>query len=286
MPDYIKMSQEELDSIIAKHEKWLLKEPDGEQARLSGFMFDGLNLCYCNLSNSIINNCYFNRCDITDSCLQGSDLTESVFKFCDLSYSTLSKCSMCGIVAEVSDFNYCNFDADDIFSGVFARCSLISSSFYNNNLSFTKFFECSINHCVFIGSDMSSSKFQWCNIVNISVKNVKNFPYIPMTCPENGSFTAWKRAGGFIVKLQIPEDARRSSATGRKCRCDKAIVVAIDNIDGSPTELKEVTSDYDENFVYRVGETVTEPDFCDNRFYECASGIHFFMTRQEAVEYV
>jgi hypothetical protein len=88
------------------------------------------------------------------------------------------------------------------------------------------------------------------------------------------------------VKLQIPEDARRSSATGRKCRCDKAFVVAIEGTDGSPTELKEVTSDYDENFVYHVGETVTEPDFCDNRFYECASGIHFFMTRQEAVEYV
>lgn len=286
MPDYIKMSQEELDDIIAKHEKWLRKEPDGEQARLSGFMFDGLDIRYCDMSNSIIKNCYFKRCDITCSWLQGSDLIESVFKFCSLSQLTLSKCSMCGIVAVFSDFDHCIFDASDMTSGVFAKCSLSSGSFLRSNLSFTKFLECHINLCVFVDSDMSSSKFQLCNIINISVNNVENFPHIPMTCPETGSFMAWKRAGVYIVKLLIPEDARRSSATGRKCRCDKAFVVAIEDIDGTPSIMQKVTSDYDENFIYRVGETVTEPKFCDNRFRECASGIHFFMTRQEAVEYV
>lgn len=89
-----------------------------------------------------------------------------------------------------------------------------------------------------------------------------------------------------FVKLLIPEDAKRSSAAGRMCRCDKAIVLEIQNPDGTKADVDVVTSDRDEEFLYRVGETVSVPDFCDNRFLECAAGIHFFVNRQEAVEYI
>lgn len=285
MPDHIKMSQEELDGIIAKHEKWLLGEQDGERAMLSGFMFDRLDLSSRNLSRIMLRNCYFRMCNITKSCLLDSDLTESVFNFCDLSCADIHKCSMRNICAEVSNFNHCDLCECDISLGIFARCSFLDSSIHHSNLSFTKFMECSVSGCIFDCTDMSGCKFKSCDIRDIYVNNVINFPHIPMTCPENGSFTGWKKASGFIVKLQITEDARRSSATGRKCRCDKAFVVAIENIDGTPSMMQKVTSDYDENFVYCVGETVTEPTFCDDRFRECAHGIHFFMTRQEAVEY-
>ena len=113
----------------------------------------------------------------------------------------------------------------------------------------------------------------------------ENAPFIPMTCPDSGSFTAWKKAHGQIVKLLIPEDARRSSATGRKCRCDKAVVVAIETVSGESAELDEIASDFDGTFIYKVGETVTEPNFCEERFKECAEGIHFFINRKEAVNY-
>ena len=112
-----------------------------------------------------------------------------------------------------------------------------------------------------------------------------NIPFIPMACPETGSFTAYKKASGRIVKLLIPENARRSSATGRKCRCDKALVMEIQNMDGTKADVDHVSSDYDEGFVYTVGETVCEPDFYEDRFEECAEGIHFFINRQEAIEY-
>lgn len=60
------------------------------------------------------------------------------------------------------------------------------------------------------------------------LSHAKNIPFIPMVCQDTGSFIGWKKASGKIVKLQIPEDARRSSSTGRKCRCDKAFVVGIE----------------------------------------------------------
>ena len=106
-----------------------------------------------------------------------------------------------------------------------------------------------------------------------------------LSCPTEGSFIGWKKASGHIVKLRIPEDARRSSATGHKCRCDKAYVMEIQNMDGTRATEDTVRSDNDKNFVYTVGATVEVPDFDDNRWSECAPGIHFFIDRRAAVEY-
>ena len=62
-----------------------------------------------------------------------------------------------------------------------------------------------------------------------------------IACPTDGSFIGWKKASGYIVKLQIPEDARRSSAGGEKCRCDKAYVVEIQNADGTKADIEIFT---------------------------------------------
>lgn len=107
--------------------------------------------------------------------------------------------------------------------------------------------------------------------------------FFPIACPESGSFIAWKKASGKIVKLEVLEDAKRSSAYGRKCRCSAARVLAIENIDGTDSGLTEIASSYDNDFVYHVGEIASVQGFDDDRRNECAPGIHFFITRQEAV---
>ena len=135
------------------------------------------------------------------------------------------------------------------------------------------------------GANLYGANLYGANLYGANLYGAKNVPYIPMACPDSGSFTAWKKAHGHIVKLLIPEDSRRSSATGRKCRCDKAQVVAIETVNGESAELDEIASDFDGTFIYTVGETVTEPNFCEDRFKECAEGIHFFINRQEAVDY-
>ena len=106
-----------------------------------------------------------------------------------------------------------------------------------------------------------------------------------MACPTDGSFIGWKKASEYIVKLQIPEDARRSSAGGEKCRCDKAYVVEIQNADGTKADIDTIHSNHDANFVYTVGATVAVSDFDGDRWNECAPGIHFFIDRRAAVEY-
>ena len=135
------------------------------------------------------------------------------------------------------------------------------------------------------GADLNGADLRGANLNGADLSGAKNTPFIPMTCPDSGEFTAWKKANGKIVELLIPEEARRSSATGRKCRCDKAVVLSIQNLDGTEAGIVSVPSNRDEKFIYKVGETVTAPDFCGDRFKECAAGIHFFINRQEAVEY-
>ena len=123
------------------------------------------------------------------------------------------------------------------------------------------------------------------NLSGANLYGAKNVPFIPMACPDTGSFIGFKKASGHIVMLGIPEDARRLSATGRKCRCDKAIVIRIEEMDGTTSDLTEVTSDRDSGFVYKVGKMVSVPNFCEDRWQECSAGIHFFINRQEAVNY-
>ena len=108
--------------------------------------------------------------------------------------------------------------------------------------------------------------------------------FFAIQCPEEGSFIGYKKAGNKIVKLLILEDSKRSSATSRKCRCDKAKVLGIESLDGEE-KFTEVESDYDSNFIYKVGEVIEVNNFCEDRWEECAAGIHFFITRQEAIGY-
>ena len=134
------------------------------------------------------------------------------------------------------------------------------------------------------GDDLRSADLRDAKNTNKITWNAQTAFY-PLQCPETGAFIGYKKAAGKIVMLEICADAKRSSATSRKCRCSKAKVLSITNLDGSESGLTEVASYYDKRFIYRVGETVEVPDFDDNRWNECAAGIHFFITREEAVMY-
>lgn len=112
--------------------------------------------------------------------------------------------------------------------------------------------------------------------------------------PDEGDIIGWKKAWTdnempltpVIVKLLIPSDALRSNATGRKCRASTARVLDLQDKQGNslPPDTT-VYSSYDADFTYKKGETIHVENFDTNRWNECAPGIHFFITRIEAVEY-
>ena len=130
------------------------------------------------------------------------------------------------------------------------------------------------------GADLIDANLSGANLID-----AKNVPYIPYACPDFGVFIGYKKASGYIVELEILEDAKRLSATARKCRCDKAKVLRILNYDRTVADVKEVKSNYDSDFIYKVGQVVSVDNFDEDRWNECSAGIHFFINFQEAVNY-
>lgn len=96
--------------------------------------------------------------------------------------------------------------------------------------------------------------------------------------PE-GTLIGWKKCrDDVIVKLEIPADAKRSNASGRKCRAEFAKVLEVI---GAEVGI----SQHNASVQYKPGEIVRSDSFDENRWNECSNGIHFFITRAEAEAY-
>ena len=250
-----------LDAVLASHKEWVdtngisgsradfhradLKDKDLSHAKLKLAIFSGANLANVDFSHAWLDGAYFRGANI---------------RYADLQYASL-------------------FHAD----------------MYKADLSHAKMTNANLEYVDFTDAYMEDVCLYRANLANSIIDKAKmSWTFIPIACPDTGAFIGWKKCltrDGYerIVKLLIPEDAKRSSASGRKCRCDKAIVLEIQDLDGNTVD-ENVHSVFQHHMVstiwYSVGETV-EPElpFDENRFNECASGIHFFINRQEAVEY-
>ena len=202
----------------------------------------------------------FSYCDLSGANLRGADLRYADLRYANLSDADLSYANLSDANLRYADLRYANLsDAD---------------------LSYADLLDADLSYANLSDADLSNA-----NLGNTNLGNAKKVPYIPMVCPEEGEFIGWKKASGKIVKLRIPEDALRSSSTTRKCRCNKAEVVEIYNIDGTIADERIIQSSYDSSFTYEVGKTVEVQDFDTNRWEECTRGIHFFIYRQEAINY-
>lgn len=197
------------------------------------------------------------------------------------------------------DLSYLNFRYNNLRGANFENACLFCANFRGANLTDANL-RCAnarnvdLTSANLISANLIGADLRGANLANAFLKDAKLIATITndktsfyhLQCPEEGSFIGYKKCSADkIVKLLIPEDAKRSSATTRKCRCSKAKVLSITDLCGN--ELGgEAISSYDYRFVYRIGETVEVDTFCEDRWQECAAGIHFFMARQEAVDYI
>ena len=184
----------------------------------------------------------------------------------------------------------------------FGNCKFKDAAIRISELSSVYFMECAgnleIDRCIINESSINSCeatfKLRHCfgeGTVICDSPNVK----CPLSCPSEGSFIAYKKCfrkndpDDYIVKLLIPEDAKRSSSIGIKCRASKAVVLDIISLSDKKKKVDTVYSasclTIGEKFPYKIGETVYPHDFDENRFEECSSGIHFFMNFEDAAEY-
>ena len=257
------ITTEQLNEILTKHAEWVNScGAKGVRANLWNADLSGADLRGADLRGACLWNANLWGADLGGANLGGADLRSANLWYADLRDANLT----------CADLN----DAD--FSGA----DLGGANLWNANLWCADLRGADLGH-----ANLKYAILEGANLSGANLGDAKINFYI--ACPEKGSFIAFKKAGNnynnYIVELLIPEDARRCSATSRKCRCDKAKVLSITKIDGTSDGVDTVYSIYDETFAYKIGELVEVKDFDDNRWNECSTGIHFFLTRQEAVEY-
>ena len=273
------ITQKSLDEIIRRHEMWLDSDGEaGEQADLSYTDLSGLNLVNANLEWS-----YLEGANLSGATLAYADLTSADLIGANLEHANLRSAKLvCARLkgANLTNANLREANLDDI--------NLEGANLMVANLEGANLEHANLGHADLTFADLKDANINHVDLTGVDLTNVKNLPDISMSCPATGSFIGWKRAdNNFIVKLEIPTDAKRSSAIGsKKCRCNKAKVLSIENLDGTPAEVTKVHSQYETGFIYTLGETVEEELFDENRFRECSTGIHFFMTREEAGKYL
>jgi hypothetical protein len=133
------------------------------------------------------------------------------------------------------------------------------------------------------GANLSDANLSDANLRRADLRGAKEIPVLT-SCelsivPEQGQFVGWKKCKyNVIVKVIIGRKAKRSNATGRKCRAE---YVKVLEVFGAEVGI----SQHDSATEYRVGKIVRCDKWNEDRWTECGGGIHFFLTRTEAENY-
>lgn len=180
-------------------------------------------------------------------------------------------------------FDGADLTGSSIMNAGLDGCSLRKVIFENANLYGACMRGCDMTGCNIKGANLFAAVLE--HAVLDDIVSDENTQWFRMHCPETGPILGYKKCvNDRLVQLLIPADAKRTSATLPSCRCNKAKVLTIKSFD-STEEFDEAWSLVDENFVYRKGQWVEVKDFNEDRWMDSTTGIHFWMTREEAIGY-
>ena len=251
-----KITRKELDEILEQHELWLLGK-GGKKADLS-----------CT--------------DLSCISLSGIDLRDADLRNADLSYTNLRSSILRNVDLRGANLRGADLWKIDLRDADLRNADLRDANLRDANLSGADLANANLEDTDLTNTDLTNTNLRGANLKNIKT-NMFTIGY-NLACPEEGSFIAFKKANRCIVKLLILEDSKRSSATTAKCRCDKAKVLEIKEIETGKS-VKRVSSNYDFDFIYEVGKVVSVDDFDEDRWNECSTGIHFFVNKENAINY-
>lgn len=287
----MRLSELELYNILILHSRWLAGHKDGHRADLRGADLSNADLSSVNLSYADLRGADLSNADLTNAVMQYAELRDANMSFSDLRHAIMNNV----------DFSCANLSHSNLSYADLSGSCLRDSDIRWASLRFTNLRFANLNNTDLSNADLGDAYIKYADFSDAILLNTKNMKrLVPLACPETGSFIGWKKCdNNTLVKLLIPKNAKRSSATGRKCRCDRAKVLGIYEIKHSATgehyankselivrnSLEKTHSIFNPGFAYELGEWVQVPDFDEDRFRECAPGIHFFITIEEAISY-
>ena len=165
------------------------------------------------------------------------------------------------------------------------RANLSRANLRYANLRYANLSRANLRGANLRDADLRNANLDGANFRDADLRDAKNILYIPLECPSEGSFIGWKKINKILIKLEIPEDARRSSATTKKCRCDKAKVLGFYDLNSTELNIDKIINNNYNTCEYIKGEMVYPDSFDEDRWNECSHGIHFFINKQDAINY-
>lgn len=273
-PSEVIINGKTLEEILENHLHWLKRDVDGwkeMRANLDGADISNTDLRFANLKYA-----HLDDVDFCQSNLKGADLRIASLHHAYFGYANLCEANLNGADIVNGNFYYADFSDASLIGTCLVGSVLTNADFEYANLICADLRNCNLCH----------ANFRCCNLWKANLVGAKDVPYIPLRCPSDGVFIGWKRVKDVLIKLEIPADAKRSSATTRKCRCEKAKVLGFyDSLGSQELNMTELVNDRYEKCKYVKGEMVYPDYFDDNRWDECSHGIHFFINKQDAINY-
>ena len=300
------MTQEELKKALEAHNHYLAQDCEGWEdmkadlscaylrkanlrnadlngadlgdAYLGGADLRKANLDGVNLGGAYLGGAYLGGADLGGANLGGADLSGAYLGGADLSSANLSGAYLAGA----------NLRGANLGSAYLGGAKLSGADLSGAYLSGAYLGGANLRGANLGGANLSGAYLGGANLRGANLRGAQyneKTSFLAFVCPEEGDFIAWKKVGEVIVKIRIPSESRRSSATSRKCRCEYAKVLELQNLDGTPYNGDKVVNKNYVETIYKVGEIVHPDSWDDNRWNECSHGIHFFITRDEAVRY-
>ena len=286
------ITKEELNEILRKHELWLEGKDGGERANLYRADLSNANLYRANLREAYLGYARLYRANLREANLDGANLCEAYLRYANVSNANLHGANLSDANLDEAYLYRANFRNANLGNANLRGAYLLEADLDGANLRGANLDEAYLYRANLRNANLGNANLREANLLEADLREVKvnsRTAFFHLQCPEEGSFIGWKKAvcnyNFVIVKLLITEDALRSSATTRKCRASKAKVLDIQDLDGNSLDVCSAHSDYDVDFIYKVGEVVEVDNFDPDRWKECSAGIHFFITRQEAVDY-
>jgi glutathione S-transferase len=196
----------------------------------------------------------------------GANLSAANLSGADLSRAYLSEADLSG--AYLSGANLSRAD----LSGAYLSRANLSRA----NLSGAYLSGANLSRADLLGANLSRAKID-------NPELLKKFYWI---IPEQGQFEAWKKlADDAIAKILIPAKAKRTcNLKNRKCRAEYVKTLQIWDNKGNKIE-EGINGTHNKKVKYTVGKITKADKFDDSITNDCSHGIHFFLTKQEAIDW-
>jgi uncharacterized protein YjbI with pentapeptide repeats len=140
-------------------------------------------------------------------------------------------------------------------------------------------------------ADLRFADLRRANLIGADLEGAKGLSQ-NIIVPEEGSFTFYKKVKNsdknYILTLRCPSKAKRVNCySSRKIRVSQAKIIKVEDMSGNlfSDETVSFHGTHYQGIEYKLKTTVYPDSFNDDPRLECVSGLHGFITKQEAIEW-